>query len=75
MTASVEFFRVVSRSSKNANARVGHQVSVLLADLAHSLQGGGEAGAVPRTGDTTHPADPQHGNHDGHIRVDSIPSH
>ena len=48
------------------------QVSFILADSETGVQGGGEAGAVPRPGHSTGQTDSQHRHHDGHLRVDCL---
>uniref|UniRef100_A0A0E9U3Z6 Uncharacterized protein n=1 Tax=Anguilla anguilla TaxID=7936 RepID=A0A0E9U3Z6_ANGAN len=52
----------------------GDQVPVFLPDTIYGYQGGGLPCPVPRSDHSPGAADPQHGNHDVHLRAGRLPA-
>ena len=62
------------RGCTHANARGGWEVPIVLANLAPCPQGGGKSRALSRPRHPACEADPQHGDHDGHLWAHRLPS-
>ena len=62
------------RGGANENAGSRGEVQVVLANSAAGLQGGRQTRALSRAWHSARPADPEHGDHDGHLWAHCLPA-
>lgn len=63
---------ILFRGRKDPVAGRGHQISHVLANLEHRVDGRGHEGSLPRSWHSTDPADSKHRYHNGNVRGGSI---